>query len=182
MNEEEQQPQTKNAKSASLVSMIMAFLGFIFWLGQMAGEARMEQAIDQYKKQVESLNKDLEKERQNIKEVVVTEYVETIKYLDKVRVEYQTQIVEVPSKCTVSQGWVYLHDQAALGVVSDPSLSSNSEDSGVKDTDALGVVTENYVACHKNSQQLTALLSYIDQVEQVVEEANVKIREVNRPK
>lgn len=181
-NQEQQEEQLKKVKSPSLVSMIMAFLGAIFWLGQMAGEARMEQAIDQYKKQVEALNKDLEKERQNIKEVVVTEYIETIKYLDKVRIEYQTQVVEVPSKCSVAEGWVYLHDRAALGLPSDPALSADPTDSGVKDKDALAVVADNYVTCRKNAEQLTKLLSYLDQVDKAVNEANAKIREVNKPK
>lgn len=178
----EEEIETKNPKSPSLVSMIMAFLGFIFWLGQMAGEARMEQAIDQYKNQVKELNESLEKERLNIKEVVVTEYVETIKYLDKIKVEYQTQVVEVPSKCSVAEGWVYLHDRAALGLPSDPALSSDPTDSGVKDKDALAVVTDNYVTCRKNAEQLTKLLSYLDQVDKAVNEVNDKIREVNKPK
>lgn len=176
------QDVTKSTKSVSLVSMIMAALGFIFWLGQMAGEARMEQAIDQYKKQVTDLNAQLENERKNIKEVVVKEYVDRVEYIEKINTVYQTQVVEVPSKCELAQGWVYLHDQAVMLKPADPVLSSDSTDSSVTDREALAIILDNYSACNKNSAQLSALLSYIQQMEQAVEQANQKIREINKPK
>ena len=86
---------------------------------------------------------------------------------------------EVPSMCEVSKGWVYVHDQAVTGAHPDVDASANPDLSGVKDTDVLGVVTDNYSTCREKDAQIKAWQDYFARVKQAVENANKNVK--NRP-
>jgi hypothetical protein len=100
-----------------------------------------------------------------INEIVVTEYVDRIRYVDKVRVkkevitEYIT--VENNEQCVINQGFVTIHDAAATAQPlpapkPEDQLPSNSEL-----TDVAAVVADNYATYHELKAQLEALQQWI---------------------
>ena len=97
---------------------------------------------------------------------VVTEYVDRVKI---VRQAGETIIKEVPvyvpsqadAACVVPRGFVRLHDAAAQGVVPEPAGDSDAAPAGVALSAVAGTVAENYTACRANTEQLSALQSWI---------------------
>lgn len=79
--------------------------------------------------------------------------------------ERNTQLAgQVADKASVSKGWVYLHDTAALGGTAQDSLVVDGDPSDTPSNDALSVVTDNYGTCRAIRQQLIALQSFNAQV------------------
>ena len=79
--------------------------------------------------------------------------------------ERNTQLAgTVADKAPVSNGWVYLHDTAALGGTAQESLVADSDPSDTPSNDALAVVADNYGTCRAIRQQLIALQSFNAQV------------------
>lgn len=108
-----------------------------------------------------------------IKEVIVTEYVDRIKIVKEKEYVYREQAeTSVPATCELPAGWVYLHDAAATSGVADPTRSSDATPSGVKDNQALGVVAENYSICRQNAEQLISLQKYVTELEKAIEDVN----------
>ena len=97
---------------------------------------------------------------------VVTEYVDRVKI---VRQAGETIIKEVPvyvpsqadAACVVPRGFARLHDAAAQGVVPEPAGDSDAAPAGVALSAVAGTVAENYTACRANTEQLSALQSWI---------------------
>lgn len=109
----------------------------------------------------------------NIKERVITKYVDRIKVVKEKEYVYRDQAATVvPDRTELSNGWVYLHDAAASGTDAESSRSADATPSGVASNQALAVVAENYATCHANAEQLTALQEYVREVEKIVSDAN----------
>jgi hypothetical protein len=109
----------------------------------------------------------------NIKERVITKYVDRVKIVKEKEYVYRDQAATVvPDRTELSNGWVYLHDAAASGTDAESTRSADATPSGVASNQALAVVAENYATCHANAEQLTALQEYVREVEKVVTEAN----------
>lgn len=109
----------------------------------------------------------------NIKERVITKYVDRVKVVKEKEYVYRDQATTVvPDRTELSNGWVYLHDAAAAGTDAESSRSADASPSGVASNQALAVVAENYATCHANAEQLTALQEYVREVEKVVTQAN----------
>jgi len=100
--------------------------------------------------------------------------VETVThYVDRVQVVRDTTATirqEIPRYVTpdadrrylLPDGFVWLHDAAALGVPpgqrpGDPDAASE----GVAASRALDVIVSNYGVCHENAEQLTALQAWV---------------------
>lgn len=143
----------------------------------------MEAAAAKLEAEKAKLQLDLEKEIANVKERIVTKYVDRIKVIKEKEYVYRDKAENVvPSQHDLSNGWVRLHDDAARSGDTNANDSgyADGSPSGVKDNQALAVVTENYAACHANAAQLTALQEYVREVQKVVDKANEKIREYNK--
>lgn len=112
----------------------------------------------------------------DVKTVVVTEYVDKIKVIKEKEYVYRDKIVTVPSKCELSSGWVYLHDSVATGSDADTTRTTDDTSSGIKDTEALGVITENYGICKQNAEQLNSLQKWIRDSQAAVEKSNEEAR------
>lgn len=109
----------------------------------------------------------------NIKERVITKYVDRIKVVKEKEYVYRDQATNVvPDRTELSNGWVYLHDAAAAGTDAESTRSADDTGSGVKANQALSVVAENYSICNANAEQLTALQQYVREVEKIVTDAN----------
>ena len=147
--------------------------------GSKVTKAEYETVINNYVIEKQNLQLAFDKEKNSIKEKVVTEYVDRVQKIKEMQVVYRDRIREVPSMCEVSKGWVYVHDQAVTGAHPDVGASANPDLSGVKDTDVLGVVTDNYSTCREKDAQIKAWQDYFARVKQAVEDANKNVK--NRP-
>jgi hypothetical protein len=147
--------------------------------GSKVTKAEYETVINNYVIEKQNLQLAFDKEKNSIKEKVVTEYVDRVQKIKEMQVVYRDRIREVPSMCEVSKGWVYVHDQAVTGAHPEVDASANPDLSGVKDTDVLGVVTDNYSTCREKDAQIKAWQDYFARVKQAVENANKNVK--NRP-
>ena len=92
-------------------------------------------------------------------------------HVEAARVVYQTVTKEViryaqdpGAVVRLDAGWVRDHDDAALGVVSDPAGTAGRSDAGstsVTAADALETVTDNYASCNATRQQLIDLQNWV---------------------
>lgn len=123
----------------------------------------------------------LTEEIANVKERIVTKYVDKVRVIKEKEYVYREQATNnVPDRVELSNGWVSLHDSAAGNTDADSTRSSDDTGSGVAANQALAVVTDNYAVCHANAEQLTSLQQYVQEVQKVVEEANNVIRDRNK--
>lgn len=137
--------------------------------GTDAGEVMVQKAANE----AEQLKIELEKEQANIKERVVTEYVDKIKVVTQKETIYRDAAQQqVPGKFNLTNGWVYLHDTSVQGLDLDPEKTSDDTDSSVKDNQALGTVLSNYSICLQNAQQLVSLQSWILETKASVDKQN----------
>lgn len=143
--------------------------------------ADMEKKAAQLEADKAKLQVDLANEIANVKERIVTKYVDRIKVIKEKEYVYRDKATNVvPDRVELSNGWVSLHDAAATGNDNATGTAySDGSGSGVKANQALAVVTDNYSACRANAEQLTALQEYVREVQKVVDKANETIRSYN---
>ena len=99
-------------------------------------------------------------------ERVVTEYVDRVKV---VAGRTRTIIREVPvyvtpvaeAGCTITDGFVRVHDAAAQGVIPDPSRNPDAPAPGVALSTVAETVADNYGTAHEIAAQLKALQDWI---------------------
>ena len=139
--------------------------------------AKMEADAAKLEVEKAELQTKLTAEISNVKERIVTKYVDRVKVITKKEYVYREQATNnVPDRTELSNGWVSLHDDAATGRDADSTRSSDATGSGIAANQALARVTENYSACHANAEQLTSLQEYVREVQRVVAEANEILR------
>lgn len=101
-----------------------------------------------------------------VRDVVVTEYV------DRERIIYKTGKTitkEVPvyvtpaadAACTLTRGFVRLHDGAAANVLPGPAEPADAGPAGIALSAATGVIADNYTTCHATRNQLTKLQQWV---------------------
>lgn len=135
--------------------------------------SKMEKDAATLRAEKAELETKLALEIANIKERVITKYVDRVKIVKEKEYVYRDQATNnVPDRTVLSNGWVYLHDAAAAGSDAESTRSADDTSSGVASNQALAVVTENYATCHANAEQLTALQQYVREVENIVADAN----------
>lgn len=81
-------------------------------------------------------------------------------------------LLEAPKQYTLSNGWVYLHDQAAQNLQADTGKSGDATPSGVSDRDALSVILGNYNTCTDKDSQILQLKDYISKVRKAFDDFN----------
>ncbi|RKQ61245.1 hypothetical protein C8E02_1012 [Vogesella indigofera] len=103
------------------------------------------------------------------------------KYVDRVRTVHvagETIIKEVPvyvpsDSPALPGGFRVHHDAAALGELPDPALGELPDPARVADAaavpaqDVAATVAANYLTCHENAEQLTALQEWVREQSQV---------------
>lgn len=159
--------------------------GGIYYYGYHRAEkvtaAKYELKIANFEIAAAKLNTDLTKERENIKERVVTKYQTVVQTVEKERIVYRDAAAQdVPAQNRLSKGWVYLHDQAALGNPVDESKVKDPTPSGVMDNQAIGVVSDNYAVCRENSAELKALQDYNRQLMDYTTSLKKQLENANR--
>ena len=111
-----------------------------------------------------------------VRDVVVTEYV------DRERIIYKTGKTitkEVPvyvtpdadAACTLTRGFVRLHDAAAANVLPGPAEPADAGSAGIALSAATEVVADNYTACHATRNQLVGLRNWVRETHAKVNKA-----------
>lgn len=171
-------------KLAAYIAIAVIVVGILFGSGYKVGNnfatnhytaiiSKMNEDAATLRAEKAELQSKLTAEISNVKERVITKYVDRVKVIKQKEYIYREQATNnVPDRTELSNGWVYLHDTAARGEDADSTRSSDATGSGVEANQALAVVTDNYAACKANAEQLTSLQQYVREVQQIVAEAN----------
>jgi len=143
--------------------------------------ATMKLEAEQLKTKKAELQVKLDAEIANVKEIIITKYVDRVKVVKEKEYVYRDQATNVvPDRTELSTGWVYLHDTSARGTDADATRSADATPSGVEANKALATVVENYGTCKANAEQLTSLQEYAREVKKAVDAANEEIRKINK--
>jgi hypothetical protein len=162
-------------KIGAAIVAISAILAYAYHHGYASGKAVGDAEIAKLISDSEELKNALEKEQQNIKEKIVTEYVDKVKVVKEKEYVYVDQAKNVvPSQYNLSNGWVYVHDASlnTRGVIPDATRASDATASDVKDNQALVTILGNYSVCLQNAQQLTSLQQYVLDTKKSIDEQN----------
>ena len=155
-----------------LLAILLLLVG-VFGYGYMKGSHKADVELTAFANRAQAMQIALNTERANIKEKIVTQYVDRIEVVKEKEYVYREKAkTVVPAQYTLSNGWVYLHDVSATGGNADDARTSDATASEIKENQALGVVVENYSICQQNAQQLVALQDYIQRVKGAVDKAN----------
>ena len=92
------------------------------------------------------------------------------KTLTETRIIYKAIIKKVPdyvnktsdAACTIHNGFVRLHDDAASGIISDTASDSDDAPSGVALSSFGETIAENYGTCQETRQQLIGLQGWVN--------------------
>ena len=156
---------------AAIVIIAAAFI-YGYMKGLAVGEDKIKlfqaKAMADYQK----LQAAYEKAKNTINEKVVIEYVDRIIYVTKWRTKNVEIVKEVPSNCQLSNGWVHVHDSSAEGHDADRAAAADGTSSGIKDTEALETVVENYGICAANAEKVKAWQKWYTEQQAVVGKIN----------
>lgn len=122
--------------------------------------------------QYQELRAAYEKAKNNVNEKIVTEYVDKIIYVTKWRTKNVEVIKHVKDTCELSNGWVHVHDASASSKDADRTAATDGTSSGIKDTEALETVVDNYGACAANAEQVKAWQNWYTEQQQAVGKIN----------
>jgi len=153
----------KVSKASAFAVFGLLLIGGVYKIGYEAGKIETAEGMQ---KQVEYWKEQSGK----VTEKIVIEYVDRVKEIVKWRTKNVEIIKLVPSVCELPHGWVHVHDRSAEGRDADATRAINDTSSGIKDTEALGTIVENYASCHENREQLLALQSWIREQQQLVKD------------
>jgi hypothetical protein len=97
-----------------------------------------------------------------INEVVVTKYVDKIRYVEKVKIKTVKEFVtaEADNSCIINNGFVSLHNAAAGATVVAVS-ETDKDPSSIKLSNVAEVVVDNYAEYNKTKAQLESLQGWI---------------------
>jgi hypothetical protein len=168
------QYKTQLIVAGAVLAALAIAIGSTYYIAYNKGLNVSKVEIAQYQGKVEKLGRDLVTAQGKVNTVIQTQYLDRV--VERERIVYRNRdviVTQVPEQYILSQGWVYAHDQAALGRTIDPTIAANAMPSGVTDRSALNLVADNYgTVCRANTDQLTALQSWIRQQKEANEEVN----------
>jgi hypothetical protein len=156
---------------AAVLIVIGAFV-FGYMKGLKVGEDKIKLFQAEAKAKYEKLQHDLEVAKNTVNTKIVTEYVDKIIYITKWRTKNVEIIKEVPSNCELSNGWVHVHDASVSSTNADRTAAADGTSSGIKDTEALETVVDNYGACAANTEKLKSWQKWYTEQQTVVGKIN----------
>jgi len=164
------------AKWVAVALLTAAIIGGLYYWGYHNGTAEGKLQVAQFKSKADDLQIALDKEKTNIKERVVTQYVDKIVTVEKHRTVYVQQATQVvPAQHELSNGWVYLYNSSALGKDADQTLAADPTSSGVMDNTGLVTIVDNNSSCRANIAQIESMQSYLVQLKATIIKLNAAI-------
>lgn len=164
-------------KYIAIVIFIVALLSGAYLKGYDKAEDKYLREIAEFNTQAELLEARLQAALADVRVEVVTEFVDRVKVVKEKEYVYRDKIINVPSKCELSDGWVLLHDASARGSDADSTGVSDATPSGIKDTQALVGIVGNYSICQQNAEQLKALQEWVRFAQAEVARLNAELQE-----
>lgn len=155
-------------KIVAIVFIVLGAAGY----GYMKGSAHAEIELANYQAKSEKQISELKTENTRISDNVTTEFVENTNTIREKEIIYREAAAKLEPKYDMTNGWVHLHDTAALLADPDAILASDKSPSGIMDNSALAVVISNYRQCHETKGQLAALQKWINDSKAAVEVSN----------
>ncbi len=166
------QYKTKLIVAGAVLAALAIAVSSTYYVAYNKGLNVSKVEITQYEGQVQGLRAELTAAQGKVTTEIQTVYLDRV--VERERIVYRNRdviITQVPEQYILSRGWVYAHDQAALGRPIDSGIAANTEPSEVTDRSALNLVADNYgTVCRANTDQLTALQSWINQQREAYEE------------
>lgn len=134
-------------------------------------------AIADYQRQIAELQVKVNKATGVMTTKVITQYKDRVKYVDRVVTKNGETIVKyvpVPrdpqgNEIMVPAGWVYAHNQAALGKAIDPAKARDATPTAVSYNVALQIIAENYGAYQRLVAKDEAWQTWYKGLQQVYE-------------
>jgi hypothetical protein len=154
------------------VFIVISVFAFGYVKGLRVGEDKIKLFQAEVKAKYEKMQHDLEVAKNAVNTKIVTEYVDRIIYVTKWRTKNVEIIKEVPSNCELSNGWVHVHDASASGEDAERTAAADGTSSGIKDTEALETVVDNYGACAANTEKLKSWQKWYTDQQTVVGKIN----------
>lgn len=134
-------------------------------------KSKYEKQINDFRTQSAAQIDRLTRREAEVKEVVVTQFVDRVNTIRDNNTIYRDAIVEVPTRNeNLSVGWIDVHDSVVRG--QQPTSPGDTSDSGVSDTQALLRVSSNYSRCKETEAQLNSLQEWVRQMEAEATAAN----------
>jgi hypothetical protein len=140
----------------AVIIVALSLFGFGYYKGLQVSKERIALFEAKAKAEYETLRAAYEKAKNSVNEKIVTEYVDKIIYVTKWRTRNVTVVETVPSNCELSNGWVHVHNSSAEGRDADSAAAADGASSGIKDTEALATVVDNYGICAANAEKVKA--------------------------
>lgn len=139
------------------------------------GENTAKVALANYQTQVAQLQLKVNKGTDKVKTQVITQYRDRVQVVDKIvykNGQTITKYVSVPTdingqEVMVPAGWVYAHNQAALGLDIDPVKAQDATPTKVSFRTALDIIAENYGTYAKLVAKDKAWQTYYKGLQQV---------------
>lgn len=137
---------------AELVGVVALVVAAYFY-----GQVGYREMIAEMKERV----RVAEEKSQQVNTVIETRVVEKIKVV-KENVYINREIIkevagrQIDASCALPNSAVSLHDSASRNEVPDRARSTDGTPSGVKASQLLDTVVDNYGACHENAEKLKA--------------------------
>jgi len=163
--------------SYKVIAIVVAALGlagtsyyFGYTRAKTAADLEFKTYQEEARKQIDNLIDKLAKAEAK----VIIEYVDRITTIKEKEYVYIDKSKNVPSRCELSTGWVYLHDSATRGAEPDSARVADATPSGIKDNQALSTIVSNYSVCEQNAQQLKSLQEWVRNNNKIIEEGNNK--------
>jgi hypothetical protein len=141
------------------------------------GENTAKVELANYQRKVTELQLKVNNAAGVVKTQVITKYVDRVQTVDKIvykNGETITKYVSVPTdvngqEVMVPAGWVYAHNQAALGLPIDPVKAQDAIPTKVSFRTALTIIAENYGTYQKLVAKDKAWQEYYKGLQQVYE-------------
>lgn len=140
----------------AVIIVAIALYGTGYYKGLQVSKERIALFEAKAMADYERLRAAYEKAKNTVNEKVVIKYVDRIVEVVRWRTKNVEIVKEVPSNCELSNGWVHVHDSSAEGRDADRAQAADGASSGIKDTEALEVVADNYGICAANAEKVKA--------------------------
>jgi hypothetical protein len=138
--------------------------GLLFYSGQTFESRRHEAEMAEAKLKISQL----ETKSSEVTIKTVTEYVDRIKYVDRVKIQKVKEFVTVADDeaCKLNSGFVKIHDAAAGNELVKPD-ETDREESKVKLSEATEIINQNYLQYNQIAAQLTSLQNWVTNQEKL---------------
>lgn len=167
--------------------LLVAALGGAFFSGKTIGYNngynKSKVVLADYKANKEHLELQIANKQVEIQTNVVTKFKDRVQVIKVNEVKYvEAATNDVPTQYNLSNAWVRLHDNSALGLPLASTRDTDGTPSPFTDTAVLKVVAANYSQCHVDQARLTSLQDYNQNMADFIDSLDPKSLKIKKSK